>query len=91
MEGKGSKLQGQCFLERVGILTEVVYEEEFLQERLRPFSKNGCMFKRKVASKEKNNMNKQALCKTGVFSKRKGNYMKRTSKMGGSLSRKNAT
>ena len=27
------------------------------------------------------NMNKQALCKTGIFLKGKGNYMNRTSKM----------
>ena len=48
-----SKIQGQCLLERVGILKEVVFEEAFLQERLRPFSKNGYIFKRKVAFKEK--------------------------------------
>ena len=35
-----SKIQGQRLLERVGILKEVVYEEAFLQKRLRPFSKN---------------------------------------------------
>ena len=49
-----SKIQGQCLLERICMLKEIVYEEEFLQERLRPLSKNGYIFKRKAASKEKN-------------------------------------
>ena len=35
--------------------------------------------------------NNQALCKTCVFLKDKGHYMNRTSKMEGSLLRKNAT
>ena len=39
-----SKMQGQCLLEIVGILKEVVFEEAFLQERLRPFSKNGYIY-----------------------------------------------
>ena len=49
-----SKIQGQRLLERVGFLKEVVYEEAFLQKRLRPFSRNCYIFKRKIAFKEKN-------------------------------------
>ena len=39
-----SKLQEQCLLERVGSLEEIAYEKEFLQERPKPFSKNGFIF-----------------------------------------------
>ena len=79
-----SKIQGQCLLERVGILKEVVFEEAFLQERLRPFSKNGYIFKRKVACKEKHQHEQTGSQKKhGVFFEEKGNYMNRTSKMGG--------
>ena len=85
-----SKIQGQCLLERVGILKEVVYEETFLQERLRPFSKNGYIFKRKVAFKEKHQHEQTGSQKKhGLLFEEKGNYMNRPSKMGGSLSRKN--
>ena len=68
-----SKIQGQCLLERVGILKEVVFEEAFLQERLRPFSKNDYIFKRKVAFKEKHQHEQTgSQKKTGCFLKKKG-------------------
>ena len=41
-----TKLQEQCLLERVGSLKEIVYEEAFLHERPRPFSKNGYIFQK---------------------------------------------
>ena len=86
-----SKIQGRCLLERVGILKEVVFEETFLQQRPRLFSKNGYIFKRKVAFKEKHQHEQTgSQKKQGLFFEEKGNYMNRTSKMGGgSLSRKN--
>ena len=70
----------------MGILKEGVYEEAFLQERLRPFSTNGYIFKWKVAFKEKHQHEQTGSQKK--HGEEKGNYMNRPSKMGGSLSRK---
>ena len=44
------------FVRKSGCFENVVYEEDFLQERLRPFSKNGCNFKREVAFKEESSI-----------------------------------
>ena len=71
-----SKIRGQCLLEKVGILKEVVFKEAFLQERLKPFSKNGYIFKTKVTSKENININKQPLRKNTGF------YINKSRKMG---------
>ena len=74
--GMKSELQGQCVFERVGSLKEIVHEEEFLQERLRPFSKNVYVLKGTYRLRKKVNMNKQALFKTcfsiGMKSKLQG-------------------
>ena len=54
----------------------------FLQERLRPFSKNGYIFKRKVAFREKHQHEQTGSQKKhGLFFEEKGNYMNRPSMM----------
>ena len=39
-----SKIQGQCFLERVGILKEVVYEEVFFARKAKALFKEWLYF-----------------------------------------------
>ena len=61
----------------------------FFQERLKTFSKNGCIFPREVASKEESSIwRNRPSVKQAFLQKEKGNCMNRASKMGGSLSRK---